>query len=115
MTSDASWLGAVLLLLKVSCIVCGAWGITALLRHSVAQLRHIVWIVSIAALVSLPALVVLLPGWQVMTLETITEPASGTPLSEVDASDPGVTSFAPAHAQKVFDVAEPGQASSTYS
>ncbi|MFK7847114.1 MAG: hypothetical protein AB8G77_17560, partial [Rhodothermales bacterium] len=57
-----------LLLIKVSCIVCFAWAVTAVLKQTAARLRHTVWMLTVFALLLLPALVVLLPGWQAVSL-----------------------------------------------
>jgi hypothetical protein len=74
---DAAVKGAVLLIL--------ATAIAFALRRASASLRHLLWSLSIAALVALPLLAALAPQWSVPGLPTLA-PAESIPAAGSNAS-----------------------------
>jgi beta-lactamase regulating signal transducer with metallopeptidase domain/HEAT repeat protein len=79
----------VLLLIKATTILLAALGITYAMQRASAGARHLVWLVTLGALLLIPALT----AWGPLRLEILpaTETASATPASPVTPVTPAVT------------------------
>ncbi|HEX2202927.1 MAG TPA: hypothetical protein VHG91_06505, partial [Longimicrobium sp.] len=66
--ADAWTPAAAQVALKATLLLAGAAGAALLLRRASASARHLVWTLSIAALLALPLLALALPAWRVPVL-----------------------------------------------
>ncbi|HEY0996253.1 MAG TPA: M56 family metallopeptidase [Gemmatimonadaceae bacterium] len=101
----------ILLLLKATLLLAGAWGVTRLLARASAGMRHLVWLVTVAGLLAVPALatwaplrVAVLPAAEgpaardaqvTPSVTTPEAPPVTTPADARDASLPSAPSPAP--------------------
>lgn len=77
------------IVLKATVILCVAWLATFVFRRAAAATRHMIWVLSLAALLVLPAFEALAPRWTVVHLSS-PKPvavASTVPLSKVETEE----------------------------
>src|SRR5688572_12637633 len=86
-----SWnLPLVLLLIKATTILLAALGITLAMQRASAGARHLVWLVTLGALLLIPALT----AWAPLRLEVLPSPVAADPVTPRAAS-PVATLVAP--------------------